>query len=46
MAIECLLLEDCCASLNPEFHRISVERIEAIFGWISNSTELLQAITL
>ncbi|EDX84977.1 isochorismatase family protein [Synechococcus sp. PCC 7335] len=44
LGYECLLLEDCCASLNPEFHRISVEMTQTIFGWVSVSTKLLQAI--
>lgn len=44
LGYECLLLEDCCASLNPDFHRISVEMTQTIFGWVSTSTGLLQAI--
>lgn len=44
LGYECLLLEDCCASLNPDFHRISVEMTKTIFGWVSQSTDLLQAI--
>ena len=45
LGYECLLLEDCCASFNPEFHRVSVEMTQTIFGWVSQSTELLRAIT-
>ena len=44
---ECLVLEDCCASYFPEFHRASLEMIVAqggIFGWVSDSSNLLTAI--
>ncbi|MEM9153783.1 MAG: cysteine hydrolase family protein [Cyanobacteria bacterium P01_F01_bin.33] len=44
LGYECLLLEDCCASLVPEFHRVAVEMTHVIFGWVSTSTELLKAI--
>ncbi|MGD1862984.1 MAG: cysteine hydrolase family protein [Phormidesmis sp.] len=44
LGYECLLLEDCCASLNPEFHRISVEMTETTFGWVTDSRELLKSI--
>lgn len=40
----CLLLEDCCASLKPEFHRVSVEMTQVIFGWVTTSKQLLAAI--
>jgi len=43
LGYQCLLLEDCCASLNPEFHRISVEMTQGIFGWVAKSTDLIQA---
>ncbi|MEN8446181.1 MAG: cysteine hydrolase [Cyanobacteria bacterium J06555_13] len=46
LGYECVLLEDCCASLNPEFHRISIEMTQTIFGWVSSSTELIKAIAL
>ncbi|MEM9216008.1 MAG: cysteine hydrolase [Cyanobacteria bacterium P01_F01_bin.150] len=41
LGYECLLLEDCCASLVPEFHRVSVEMTQMIFGWVTNSNTLL-----
>ncbi|MEO1396540.1 MAG: cysteine hydrolase [Cyanobacteria bacterium J06634_5] len=44
LGYECLLLEDCCASLNAEFHRVSVEMTQTIFGWVTSSTELLASI--
>lgn len=44
LGYECLLLENCCASLNLDFHRISVDMTQTIFGWVSTSTELLQTI--
>ncbi|MBT9312251.1 cysteine hydrolase family protein [Leptothoe kymatousa] len=44
LGYECLLLEDCCASLVPEFHRISVEMAQLIFGWVTTSEQLLTAI--
>lgn len=46
LGYECVLLEDCCASLNPEFHRISVEMTQTIFGWVTTGTKLLQAINV
>lgn len=45
LGYECLLLEDCCASFNPEFHRISVEMTKTIFGWVTSATKLLQAMS-
>ena len=44
LGYECLLLEDCCASFNPEFHRVSVEMTQTIFGWVTSATKLLQAM--
>lgn len=44
LGYECLLLEDCCASFNPEFHRVSVEMTETIFGWVIDSKALLNSI--
>ena len=44
MGYECLLLEDCCASLVPEFHRVSVEMAQLIFGWVTDSATLLSAL--
>jgi biuret amidohydrolase len=45
---ECLVLEDCCGSYFPEFHRVALEMVAAqggIFGWVAGSTELLQAMS-
>jgi len=45
---ECLVLEDCCGSYFPEFHRVALEMIAAqggIFGWVSGSAALLQAMS-
>ncbi|HEY5317490.1 MAG TPA: isochorismatase family cysteine hydrolase [Solirubrobacteraceae bacterium] len=45
---ECLVLEDCCGSYFPEFHRVALEMVAAqggIFGWVSGSAELLQALS-
>jgi nicotinamidase-related amidase len=45
---ECLVLEDCCGSYFPEFHRVALEMIAAqggIFGWVSDSAALLQAMS-
>lgn len=44
LGYECMLLEDCCASLVPEFHRVSVEMAQVIFGWVATSEQLLTAI--
>ncbi|MBD2261142.1 isochorismatase family cysteine hydrolase [Pseudanabaena sp. FACHB-2040] len=44
LGYECLLLEDCCASLDPEFHRASVEMVHYVFGWVANSKMLLEAL--
>ncbi len=44
LGYECLLLDDCCASLVPEFHRVSVEMAQLIFGWVTTSKQLLTAI--
>ncbi len=43
---ECLLLEDCCAAINPASHDMSVwqVRVGAIFGVVAKSGELLRAI--
>ena len=45
LGYECLLLEDCCASFLPEFHQVSVKMVEKIFGWVTLSTSLLEAIS-
>ncbi|HXL69265.1 MAG TPA: isochorismatase family cysteine hydrolase [Xanthobacteraceae bacterium] len=44
----CVVLEDCCASYFPEFHRVGIEMIKAqgaIFGWVSDSNAALAAIS-
>lgn len=46
LGYECLLLEDCCASLKPEFHRVSVEMTQVIFGWVTTSEQLLSAMSV
>lgn len=46
LGYECILLEDCCASFKPEFHRISVEMTQVIFGWVTTSKKLLTALGL
>jgi nicotinamidase-related amidase len=43
----CLVLADCCASYFPEFHETGLRMIAAqggIFGWVTESTKVLQAI--
>jgi len=45
---ECLVLADCCGSYFPEFHRVALEMVAAqggIFGWVTDSAELLQAMS-
>ena len=44
LGYECVLLEDCCASFVPDFHRVTVEMTQIIFGWVTNSTELVEAL--
>jgi nicotinamidase-related amidase len=44
----CVVLADCCASYFPEFHEAGLKLITAqggIFGWVSNSAEVLKLIT-
>ena len=45
---ECLVLEDCCGSYFPEFHRVALEMVAAqggIFGWVARSEDLLKAMS-
>jgi nicotinamidase-related amidase len=45
---ECVVLSDCVASYFPEFQRVGLEMIKAqggIFGWVSNSTNFIKAIS-
>jgi nicotinamidase-related amidase len=44
----CVVLGDCCASYFPEFHEAGLRMVRAqggIFGWVSNSRQLLTALT-
>jgi nicotinamidase-related amidase len=44
---QCVVLSDCCASYFPEFHEFGLKMIKAqggIFGWVSDSTAVLEAI--
>ena len=44
---ECLVLEDCVASYFPEFQSAAINMIKAqggIFGWVSTSEKLLEAL--
>ena len=44
----CVVLADCCASYFPEFHQMGLAMIKAqgaIFGWVSDSTAALAALT-
>ena len=43
----CIVLEDCCASYFPEFHKVGIEMIKAqgaIFGWVSSSQAMLEVL--
>jgi nicotinamidase-related amidase len=44
----CLVLADGCASYFPEFHEMGLKMIKAqggIFGWVSNSAAVLEALS-
>jgi nicotinamidase-related amidase len=44
----CVVLADCCASYFPEFHEMGLKMIKAqggIFGWVSNSKDMISALT-
>ncbi len=44
----CIVLADGCASYFPEFHEMGLKMIKAqggIFGWVSDSAAVLQAMT-
>src|ERR1700704_5748279 len=44
----CVVLADGCASYFPEFHEMGLKMIKAqggIFGWVSNSAAVLEAMT-
>jgi nicotinamidase-related amidase len=38
------VLEDCCASPDPELHRIEIEKILPLFATITSSEELLRTL--
>jgi nicotinamidase-related amidase len=44
---ECLVVEDCCASYFPEFHRSALATIAAqggILGWVASSGRVIEAL--
>lgn len=44
---ECLVVDECCGSYFPEFHRAGLQMIAAqsgIFGWVTNVDALLEAL--
>jgi nicotinamidase-related amidase len=44
---EVLVLSDCVGSYFPEFHRVGLDMVAAqggIFGWVADSTALLQQL--
>jgi nicotinamidase-related amidase len=45
---KCLVPGDCCASYFPEFHEMGLKMIKAqggIFGWVTDSTRILQGLS-
>ena len=40
----CVMLEDCCASPDPELHRIEIEKILPLFATVTASEVLLKAL--
>jgi len=45
----CIVLSDCCGSYFPEFHEVALRMVSAqggIFGWVSDSIRLQQALAL
>jgi len=45
---KCLVPGDCCASYFPKFHEMGLEMIKAqggIFGWVTDSTRILQGLS-
>jgi nicotinamidase-related amidase len=43
----CIAVSDCCGSYFPEFHEMGLAMIKAqggIFGWVSNSDDVISAI--
>jgi len=46
--IDCLVISDCTASYFPEFHETALRMVAAqggIFGWVSDSTSVIAALT-
>jgi nicotinamidase-related amidase len=44
---DCLVVEDCCASYFPEFHRSALAMVMAqggIFGWVAGSDRVISAL--
>lgn len=44
---DCLVVEDCCASYIPEFHRAALAMVVAqggIFGWVAGSAPVIAAL--
>lgn len=44
---ECLVVEDCCASYFPDFHRSALATLAAqggIFGWVGTSGRVIEAL--
>jgi nicotinamidase-related amidase len=39
-----IVLEDCCASPNPEWHRFSVEKMLPLFGRVMSSSEFVNSL--
>ncbi len=45
--LRCLLLEDCCGAFMPLHHQAAVSMVKmqgGIFGWVSNSTEMVASL--
>lgn len=45
---DCLVVEDCCASYIPEFHRAALAMVVAqggIFGWVAGSAPVIAALS-
>ena len=48
LGYECLLLADCCAAVNDELHRWSVESVKienGVFGSVANAQAFINALT-
>jgi nicotinamidase-related amidase len=43
----CLTIEDCCAALNPNWHRAAIDLIYSenhLFGWVAQSEDFVGAL--